>query len=117
MSKKKVTDNIYMYHVRKDERLQRDLQHTSVEQSAVKADIVGSQNHQSDENRGSGYWMVENSFYLSADKVVTDNDDGHQNVLDINPSVYSEINDSENNVDYKNTAFEYDYAQVRYPNK
>lgn len=57
--------------------------------------------------------MVENSLYLSADKNVRDKYDGHQNVLDINPSVYSEINDSENNVDYKNTAFEYDYAQVR----
>lgn len=55
--------------------------------------------------------MVENSFYLSADNVVTDNEDGIQNDLDINPSVYSEINDSGNNVNHKNT-FEchYDYA-------
>lgn len=97
----------------KEERLKDDLQLNPIEYSASKADIGGSQNHQSDENRGSGYWMVENSFYLSADKVVRDDGDGHQNVLDINPSVYSEINDSENNVDYKNTAFEYDYAQVR----
>lgn len=106
-----MTENIY--HIRKEERLQDDLQNNPVEQSDIKADIGGSQYHQSDVNRGSGYWMVENYFYLSADKVVKDNDDGNQNVLDINPSVYSEINDSENNVDYKNTAFEYDYAQVR----
>lgn len=110
LSKKKVTENIY--HVRSDER-HGELNQTSVEQSAVKADTGGSQYDQSDENRGSGYWMVENSFYLSADNVVTDNEDGIQNDLDINPSVYSEINDSGNNVNHKNT-FEchYDYAKV-----
>lgn len=102
-----------MYQIMKEERLKDDLQLNPIEHSASKADIGGSQNHQSDENRGSGYWMVENSFYLSADMNIKGKDDGHQNVLDINPSVYSEINDSENNVDYKNTAFEYDYAQVR----
>lgn len=110
-SKKKVTDNIY--YLRKNERLQGDQNNIRAEQSAVKADIEGSQNYQSDENRGSGYWMVENSFYLSADNVVKDNEDGRQNVSDINPSVYSDINDSENNVDCKSTAFEYDYAQIR----
>lgn len=105
-----MTDNIY--HVRSDER-HGELNQTSVEQSAVKADTGGSQYDQSDENRGSVYWMVENSFYLSADNVVTDNEDGSQNDLDINPSVYSEINDSGNNVNHKNT-FEchYDYAKV-----
>lgn len=110
LSKKKVTD--YIYHVRSDKR-HGELNQTSVEQSAVKADTGGSQYDQSDENRGSGYWMVENSFYLSADNVVTDNEDGIQNDLDINPSVYSEINDSGNNVNHKNT-FEchYDYAKV-----
>lgn len=110
-SKKELTEN--MYQIMKEERLKDDLQLNPIEYSASKADIGGSQNHQSDENRGSGYWMVENSFYLSADMNIKGKDDGHQNVLDINPSVYSEINDSENNVDYKNTAFEYDYAQVR----
>lgn len=110
-SKKKVTDNIY--YLRKNERLQGDQNNIRAEQSAVKADIEGSQNYQFDENRGSGYWMVENSFYLSADNVVKDNEDGRQNVSDINPSVYSDINDSENNVDCKNTASEYDYAQIR----
>lgn len=109
-SKKELTENIY--HTRKEERLQDDFKFNPVEQSAIKTDTEGSQNQQSDENRGSGYWMVENSFYLSADKVVRDDGDGHQNVLDINPALYSEINDSENKV-YKNTAFEYDYAQVR----
>lgn len=109
-SKKELTENIY--HTRKEERLQDDFKFNPVEQSAFKTDTEGSQNQQSDENRGSGYWMVENSFYLSADKVARDDGDDHQNVLDINPALYSEINDSENKV-YKNTAFEYDYAQVR----
>lgn len=111
LSKRKVTDNIY--HVRNDERLHGELNQTSVEQSAVKSDVGGSQYDQSDENRGSGYWMVENSFYLSADNVVTDNEDGSQKDLDINPSVYSEINDSGNNVNHKNTfEYHYDYAKV-----
>lgn len=110
-SKKNVTENIY--HVRNDERLHGEFKQTSVEKSAVKEDIGGSQYDQSDENRGSGYWMVENSFYLSADNVVTDNEDGRQNDLDINPSVYSEINDSGNNVNHKNTfEYHYDYAKV-----
>lgn len=111
LSKKKVTDNIY--HVRNDERLHGEFKQTSVEKSAVKEDIGGSQYDQSDENRGSGYWMVENSLYLPADSVVTDNEDGRQNELDINPSVYSEINDSGNNVNHKNTfEYHYDYAKV-----
>lgn len=51
-------------------------------------------------------------FYLSADKVNRDIDDGHQNVFDIDRAVYSEINDSEKNIDIRNMAFEYDYAQA-----
>lgn len=32
--------------------------------------------------------------------------------FDIDRAVYSEINDSENNIDIRNMAFEYDYAQA-----
>lgn len=40
-------------------------------------------------------------FYLSADKVDRNIDDGHQNVFDIDRAVYSEINDSEKNIDIR----------------
>lgn len=43
--------------------------------------------------------MVENSFYLFADKVDKDNDDGHKKVFDIDPAVYSEINISGKKID------------------
>lgn len=88
-SKTKEMDNIY--HVRKDERPQDDLKNVSVDNSAL---CGGSHYHQSNEIRGSGYWMVENSFYLSADNVVEDDNDGHHNVFEIDPAVYSEINNS-----------------------
>lgn len=88
-SKSKEMDNIY--HARKDERPQDDLKNVSVDDSAL---CGGQHYHQSNEIRGSGYWMVENSFYLSADNVVEDDNDGHHNVFEIDPAVYSEINNS-----------------------
>lgn len=72
----------------------------------------GSQYDQSDENRSSEYWMVKISLYLSADKVDRDNDDGYRKYFDINLAVYLEINDSGKNIDNRNMALEYDYAQA-----
>lgn len=104
-----MTDNIH--RLRQDERPQDVLKifHLTI---PLKIYYDGLQYDQSDENRSSGYWMVKISFYLSADKVDKDNDDGHRKYFDINSAVYLEINDSGKNIDNRNTAFEYNYTQA-----
>ena len=67
------------------------------------------------DNRGSGLWVVENTFYQSADNVTNDNDDdGNEKELEVGSSVYySEIKDNENEGTIKvNVDLVYDYAHV-----
>nr|XP_022294038.1 uncharacterized protein LOC111104406 [Crassostrea virginica] len=67
------------------------------------------------DNRGSGLWVVENTFYQSADNVTNDNDDdGNEMELEVDNTVYySEIKDNENKGTTKvNVDLVYDYAHV-----
>ena len=67
------------------------------------------------DNRDSGLWVVENTFFQSADNVTNDNDDdGNEKELEVGSSVYySEIKDNENEGTIKvNVDLVYDYAHV-----
>ncbi|XP_078326367.1 uncharacterized protein LOC111105297 [Crassostrea virginica] len=67
------------------------------------------------DNRNSGLWVVENTFYESADNVTNDNeDDSNDTELEVGNTVYySEIKDNENKGTTKvHVDFVYDYAHV-----
>ena len=65
------------------------------------------------DNRDSGLWVVENTFYQSADNV-TNGDDGNEKELEVGNSIYySEIKENENEGTTKvNVDLVYDYAHV-----
>nr|XP_022291450.1 uncharacterized protein LOC111102839 isoform X3 [Crassostrea virginica] len=106
--KDKVTDDLYSQRVH--------LQPENVLLQSTESNKTPNPHPSSNvDNRNSGLWVVENTFYQSADNVTNDNeDDSNDKELEVGNTVYySEIKDNENKGTTKvNVDLVYDYAHV-----
>nr|XP_022295204.1 uncharacterized protein LOC111105296 isoform X1 [Crassostrea virginica] len=106
--KDKVTDDLYTQRV----HLQPE---NALPQSTESNKTPNFHPSNNVDNRNSGLWVVENTFYKSADNVTNDNeDDSNDKELEVGNTVYySEIKDNENKGTTKvNVDLVYDYAHV-----
>ena len=106
--KDKVTDDLYSQrvHIQPENALPKSTESNKTPNPHPSSNV---------DNRGSGLWVVENTFYESADNVTNDNeDDSNDTELEVGNTVYySEIKDKENKGTSKvNVDLVYDYAHV-----
>ncbi|XP_022295201.2 uncharacterized protein LOC111105295 isoform X3 [Crassostrea virginica] len=105
--KDKVTDDLYSQRVH--------LQPENASPQSTESNKTRNPHPSSNvDNRNSGLWVVENTFYQSADVTNDNEDDSKDTELEVGNTVYySEIKDNENKGTTKvNVDFVYDYAHV-----